>query len=872
MPRLIMIQEGLSYDETQLDTAFSQQTYDNTIARLNNDMAAKTLEIEQLLAEIYKTQTDLVDDDYREQRSDIIEAYEKAQKAVEDAKEDFVTNRVTAADTFRTARDAYEEFFDKYDESNDSIQENVDKVYELQAEIENDQKLMEKDLLTANQTLEMSALKGSIADSQYASSIKEYETTLEKSKEALDEANEKLDAFEEFVGDEGIVYAANTGLVTEVGYSEGDSLVSSGTLISYATSDAMTISVDAAQEDVVTMKVGDSVDIVFSAYPDETYNGTIKSITTTDTSRDSVTVSYPVVISILGDTSKLYGGMTANVTFVTEQTEDIVYVPRKAVVNENDKTYVYKKSGKDEEVTYRSTNVEYGDLTVGITEDSTVSIGTLEQTFDLDISALINNDSGNSESSNNSGNGNMMGPGNNVGGTPNMMNGFSLCNNTYTSQSQEIEISEVHVTVGQNIKEGDVLYTLSEDSVNNIRSQLEEDVADTKQEYDAICVDQQESRLEAKQEHDTYVTNGNLAQLEYDNTVKELEEKVAEAEETLLNKQNQVNDNLVKLVELNQELVAAQKDLKDAQGAVTENYENRFNDSYYYTVYKNTRDMAQTIVDNIEDEIESLEDENETLTVEIDEATREWKKAVREQKSSELEAKKTLETAQYYGNAASEWYSIQTTSLDSDKQSALDSYEAAQNKLDRFDSYIVGNDLIAECSGVVTEVPFEKGDYVTQNSSLVTLYDQDNVTMDVSLAEDDFNTIDQDGKVNIIYTSYPDDVYEGVISDVSDAEYDSDTGKLYYTVTVTVQGDVSGLYEGMTGDVTFVTKETKEVNYVSNRAIFREGTRSYVKMYDENGNVVEKDVVTGFSDGINVEIIEGLSEGDKVLIESKISE
>ena len=532
--------------------------------------------------------------------------------------------------------------------------------------------------------------------------------------------------------------------------------------------------------------------------------------------------------------------------------------------------YLFLNSAKDEEVTYRSTNVEYGDLTVGITEDSTVSIGTLEQTFDLDISALINNDSGNSESSNNSGNGNMMGPGNNVGGTPNMMNGFSLGNNTYTSQSQEIEISEVHVTVGQNIKEGDVLYTLSEDSVNNIRSQLEEDVADTKQEYDAICVDQQESRLEAKQEHDTYVTNGNLAQLEYDNTVKELEEKVSEAEETLLNKQNQVNDNLVKLVELNQELVTAQKDLKDAQGAVTENYENRFNDSYYYTVYKNTRDMAQTIVDNIEDEIESLEDENETLTVEIDEATREWKKAVREQKSSELEAKKTLETAQYYGNAASEWYSIQTTSLDSDKQSALDSYEAAQNKLDRFDSYIVGNDLIAECSGVVTEVPFEKGDYVTQNSSLVTLYDQDNVTMDVSLVEDDFNTIDQDGKVNIIYTSYPDDVYEGVISDVSDAEYDSDTGKLYYTVTITVQGDVSGLYEGMTGDVTFVTKETKEVNYVSNRAIFRDGTRSYIKMYDENGNVVEKDVATGFSDGINVEITEGLSEGDEILIESSV--
>ena len=76
----------------------------------------------------------------------------------------------------------------------------------------------------------------------------------------------------------------------------------------------------------------------------------------------------------------------------------------------------------------------------------------------------------------------------------------------------------------------------------------------------------------------------------------------------------------------------------------------------------------------------------------------------------------------------------------------------------------------------------------------------------------------------------------------------------------------------MTSEVTFITKETKEVTYVLNRAINRDGTRSFVYLYDENGNVVEKDVQTGFSDGINVEITDGLVEGDVVLIESKVSE
>ena len=519
------------------------------------------------------------------------------------------------------------------------------------------------------------------------------------------------------------------------------------------------------------------------------------------------------------------------------------------------------KNGQTSEVTYRETTVEYGNLTVGITEDSTVNIGTVSQTFDLDISALVSSDS--SSSSSTSQNDSMGGMG---------MQMFSFGGDTYTSQSQEMVIDSVHITVGQEIQAGDVLYTLTEDSVEEIRTQLEEDVEDTLADYQALTVEQQQSYLTAKQGYDTYVTNGSLAELTYNKKLQDLQDKVDEAADTLEEKQNQVNENLEKLVELQEELTSAKKDLKDAEAAVSENHDNRYNDPYYYTVYLNTRDMAQTIVDEIEDDIESLTDENETLLTEIGEATRSWNEACRNLESEKLTAQQTLETDQYYASVSSEWYSIQTTSLDNEKQSAYASYESAVKKLDEFNSYIVGNDVIAEYSGVVTEVPLEEGDGVTRNTSLVTLYDASDVTMEITVSEDDYKAIDQDGEVNITYTAYPDVVYNGVISEVSDAAYDSSSGEVYYTITVTVQGDVSGLYEGMTGDVTCVTKETKEVTYVSKRAIFRDGTRSYVKVRDENGNIVEKDVTTGFSDGVNVEITEGLSQGDTVLIESKVSE
>lgn len=520
-------------------------------------------------------------------------------------------------------------------------------------------------------------------------------------------------------------------------------------------------------------------------------------------------------------------------------------------------------SEEEEKTVYRETTVEYGDLTVGITEDSEVNIGTTEQTFDLDISALVDSSSGNSQ-----GNTGGMGRQMENGG----MMSFSFGGNLFASESQEMSVEQVHITVGQEISVGDVLYTLTEASVNEIRSQLEMDVADTLAEFETLEIEQQEDIAEAQQGYHTYVVNGKLAAVEYEESMTALNKAVLEAEEALLEKQNQYNENLAEIMEVQEELAEAQKDLKEAQAAVSENYENRFKDSYYYTVFRNTRDMAKTIVESLEEELEQLQEQNTTLTAEIAEASRSWNKACRNLETGELEAKQTLESAQYYASAADEWYSIQTEGMDNESKQLYRDYMDAVEKLESFDGYIFGTDVLAEYSGVITEVMLSEGDSITSGTPLVSVYNQNEVTMDVSICEDDYRSLDREGKVNITFTAYPDDVYIAVISEVSDAQYDSSSGEIYYTLTVTLQGDTSGLYEGMTGDVTFVTKETQAVVYVSNRAIFRDGARSYVKLRDEEGNVQEKDVVTGFSDGVNVEIVEGLSEGDIVLIESKVSE
>ena len=59
--------------------------------------------------------------------------------------------------------------------------------------------------------------------------------------------------------------------------------------------------------------------------------------------------------------------------------------------------------------------------------------------------------------------------------------------------------------------------------------------------------------------------------------------------------------------------------------------------------------------------------------------------------------------------------------------------------------------------------------------------------------------------------------------------------------------------------------------YIPVRAVIQENGEDYVKVREEDGKIVRKEVSTGFTDGINIEIKEGLSEGETVLTETKVS-
>ncbi len=532
------------------------------------------------------------------------------------------------------------------------------------------------------------------------------------------------------------------------------------------------------------------------------------------------------------------------------------------------------RSGKGEtETVYRETEVIWGELAVGIESSGSVEIGTKEQTFDLDLSEYVRT-SGNTSSASGSvlpggggmpiGNSNATGGGNSPFSQLNsLMNGT----NNSSGDTNSMKIAEVCVTEGETIETGDIIYRLTDDSISDIRQQLENDVNSAKADLDTLEAENKISAVTAQNTYQLSSAYGSYAQTEYDQAIYEAQKKVTDLEKQIAEYEEDLATRQEELAQLQEEFALADETAKAFKWSVDNT--NSSDSTLLYLEYEESRETAQKNADSLDSSIDQTETMIENTQEQLTDLNLSLSQAKRDLEAARLSAQQTYDLNMLSCQTAQETYDITTGYLEFNRKQQQDDYNDALEKLEEFDSNISEGFVVAQYSGTITDLPLSAGDTISMGTALLTVYDKTDTTITVSIDDTDIKSLQEGGDVNISFTAYPDTVFRGTVSQIDDAETDSN-GDTTYPVTVSVSGDISGLYEGMTGDLTFLTKETEEVLYVSNRAIFREGARSYVKIR-ENGNIVEKDVTTGFSDGENAEIKAGLSEGDIVLIESKVN-
>lgn len=177
----------------------------------------------------------------------------------------------------------------------------------------------------------------------------------------------------------------------------------------------------------------------------------------------------------------------------------------------------------------------------------------------------------------------------------------------------------------------------------------------------------------------------------------------------------------------------------------------------------------------------------------------------------------------------------------------------------------VSGDLVTSTvSGEVAEIYYDEDETVAAGGKIMEIVDFTNLQVSIKVDEYQLSTLAVGAPVTINIDSIGRSV-QGSVSEIS-REAKNENGVAYFTAIVDFQGDAQ-IRIGMNAEVVIVKEQAANVLMVPVDAIqFGADNESFVLVKGESENPQERPVITGITDGINIQIIEGFTENEVILI------
>ncbi|AJC87849.1 efflux RND transporter periplasmic adaptor subunit [Campylobacter insulaenigrae] len=284
------------------------------------------------------------------------------------------------------------------------------------------------------------------------------------------------------------------------------------------------------------------------------------------------------------------------------------------------------------------------------------------------------------------------------------------------------------------------------------------------------------------------------------------------------------------------------------------------------------KDKQQNDLDITKAQLESakanLESKKIALNIALKQYTREQK--LYEKKATSLESLENLKNNFYALKASVADLNAQTTQLEI-------SLKNAQKDL----AYTT---IVAPSKGEIINIAVEEGQTVNANQntpSIVRLADLSEMEIRMQIAEADINKISVGKSVKFNILNEPEKKFEAIISSIDPANttitdatsntnlnsnLNSSASAVYYYARVFVKNDNNFLRIGMSTENEIAIKTQKNVLVVPTLAIKNDTEGYYMEILKDNKNIIKKPVKLGIKDNLNTQIVEGINEGDLVII------
>ncbi len=175
--------------------------------------------------------------------------------------------------------------------------------------------------------------------------------------------------------------------------------------------------------------------------------------------------------------------------------------------------------------------------------------------------------------------------------------------------------------------------------------------------------------------------------------------------------------------------------------------------------------------------------------------------------------------------------------------------------------------LIAPFSGIVARIGADVGEMVSSATPMITLVDLSSFHIDLQIDETDIGLVKVGQEVNITLDAFPNAQLKGRVARI-DPVGTVIQGIVSYGVTVEIEPTDVPIKPEMTANADIIVAEKKGVLLVPNRAIGRDSKGKYVEVLTQ-GQPKKIYIEAGLSDGTFTEVLEGLKEGEKVVIKTQ---
>lgn len=193
------------------------------------------------------------------------------------------------------------------------------------------------------------------------------------------------------------------------------------------------------------------------------------------------------------------------------------------------------------------------------------------------------------------------------------------------------------------------------------------------------------------------------------------------------------------------------------------------------------------------------------------------------------------------------------------KDNAYEAVVSAQKAL-------VNSTLKAPFSGVVVSI----SDNIAPGANValtdvITIADTSSFKFVAQVDEVDYGQIKAGDKVEITLDAFPREVFEGIVTHISEVGIKTLTGGVTIPIDIEFATKGKDLAVGLGGDAEFILEEKESALVVPREYVKTKNGDSVVYIF-KNGKTEERKITIGLSTLTQTEIIEGLVEGEEVVL------